>query len=475
MSKKEMNLAEGPILSRMIFYTLPLLFSGTLQLLYNAADLVVVGNKGEAGEIYIAAIGATGALTNLIIGLFLGLSVGSCVVLSQYLGARDDKNASEVVHTSMLASAIIGVVLAGIGVAFADDFLLLMQTDPEVIDLSTLYMRIYFAGLPASMIYNFGAAILRAKGDTKYPLLVLVISGAANVLLNLLMVFVFDRTVDGVAIATVASQVISAVMVVIYLCRLKDSCKLILKKLSIKKDKLLRIIRVGLPAGFQSVVFSISNVMLQSSVNVLGKAAMAGNASASSIDSFINIAQNSVYHAAIAFVGQSYGAGNMKRVKKVAFTSIVLVTVIGLVFGGVVFAFGKPLLGIYGLDDSPAKAEALQNGIMRFNITALTYFICGIMDVMTGLLRGVGCSLVPMIITATGVCGTRILWIKLLFERVDFFHNIFWLYMSYPISWMISVIAQTITLIIVYRRIEKRMNSSPPASPDIKEEEQASV
>ena len=223
MSKKEMNLAEGPILSRMIFYTLPLLFSGTLQLLYNAADLVVVGNKGEAGEIYIAAIGATGALTNLIIGLFLGLSVGSCVVLSQYLGARDDKNASEVVHTSMLASAIIGVVLAGIGVAFADDFLLLMQTDPEVIDLSTLYMRIYFAGLPASMIYNFGAAILRAKGDTKYPLLVLVISGAANVLLNLLMVFVFDRTVDGVAIATVASQVISAVMVVIYLCRLKDS------------------------------------------------------------------------------------------------------------------------------------------------------------------------------------------------------------------------------------------------------------
>ena len=473
MSKKEMNLAEGPILSRMIFYTLPLLFSGTLQLLYNAADLVIVGNKGDTGEIYIAAIGATGSLTNLIIGLFMGLSVGSCVVLSQYLGAGDDKNASEVVHTSMLSSLIIGVVLAIVGMVFADDFLLMMQTDPEVIDLSALYMRIYFAGLPASMIYNFGAAILRAKGDTKYPLIVLIISGAANVLLNLVMVYSFGRTVDGVAIATVASQIISAIMVIVYLSKLNDSCRFSLKKLSIKTDKLLTIIRVGLPAGFQSVVFSISNVMLQSSVNVLGKAAMAGNASAASIDNFIYIAQNSVYHAAIAFVGQSYGAGNMKRVKKVAFTSLILVTVIGLVFGGVVFALGKPLLGIYGLDESPEKAEALKNGMMRFYITALTYFICGIMDVMTGLLRGVGCSLVPMIITATGVCGTRILWIKLLFERVDYFHNMFWLYMSYPISWTISVIAQTIALIIVYKRIEKRMDSSSQNYPDKKE--QASV
>ena len=468
MSKKEMSLAEGPILSRMIFYTLPLLFSGTLQLLYNAADLVIVGNKGDTGEIYIAAIGATGSLTNLIIGLFMGLSVGSCVVLSQYLGAGDDKNASEVVHTSMLSSLIIGVVLAIVGMVFADDFLLMMQTDPEVIDLSALYMRIYFAGLPASMIYNFGAAILRAKGDTKYPLIVLIISGAANVLLNLVMVYAFGRTVDGVAIATVSSQIISAIMVVVYLSKLNDSCRFSLKKLSIKTDKLLRIIRVGLPAGFQSVVFSISNVMLQSSVNVLGKAAMAGNASAASIDNFIYIAQNSVYHAAIAFVGQSYGAGNMKRVKKVAFTSLILVTVIGLVFGGAVFALGKPLLGIYGLDESPEKAEALKNGMMRFYITALTYFICGIMDVMTGLLRGVGCSLVPMIITATGVCGTRILWIKLLFERVDYFHNMFWLYMSYPISWTISVIAQTIALIIVYKRIEKRMDSSSQNYPDKK-------
>ena len=468
MSKKEMNLAEGPILSRMIFYTLPLLFSGTLQLLYNAADLVIVGNKGDTGEIYIAAIGATGSLTNLIIGLFMGLSVGSCVVLSQYLGAGDDKNASEVVHTSMLSSLIIGVVLAIVGMVFADDFLLMMQTDPEVIDLSALYMRIYFAGLPASMIYNFGAAILRAKGDTKYPLIVLVISGAVNVLLNFIMVYSFGRTVDGVAIATVASQIISAIMVIVYLSKLNDSCRFSLKKLSIKTDKLLRIIRVGLPAGFQSVVFSISNVMLQSSVNVLGKAAMAGNASAASIDNFIYIAQNSVYHAAIAFVGQSYGAGNMKRVKKVAFTSLILVTVIGLVFGGAVFALGKPLLGIYGLDESPEKAEALKNGMMRFYITALTYFICGIMDVMTGLLRGVGCSLVPMIITATGVCGTRILWIKLLFEQADYFHNMFWLYMSYPISWTISVIAQTIALIIVYKRIEKRMDSSSQNYPDKK-------
>lgn len=470
MAKKEVNLAQGPILSKMILYTLPLMFSGMLQLLYNSADLVVVGNKGEIGDLYVAAIGATSSLTNLIIGLFLGLSVGACVVISQYLGSKDDKNVSEVVHTSMLTAVIIGVVLGVVGIIFSYDFLAWMKTDPDVIELSALYMRIYFAGLPASMVYNFGSAVLRAKGDTKFPLIVLVVSGFANVILNLIMVFVFDRHVDGVAIATVASQVISAAMVVIYLCRLKDSCRLELRKLCIKKDKFLRIIRVGLPAGFQSVVFSISNVMIQSSVNVLGTAAMSGNSAASSIDGFIYIAQNSVYHAAMAFTGQSYGAGNMKRVHKVCVIAVILVTVIGIVIGGIVDIFATPLLGLYGLTDSGTKAEALKNGLLRLEITALTYFLCGIMEVLTGVLRGMGYSFIPMMISALGVCGIRILWIKLLFDRYEFFHNMYWLYLSYPISWAISVIAQFVAFLIIQHIVTKKLEAKKALSENTNEE-----
>ncbi len=460
---KDINMTEGPIFSRLVLYTLPLMLSGILQLLYNAADLAVVGNFAADGETALAAVGSTGSVTNLIISLFLGLSVGSCVVLSQFLGSNDEYDASEVVHTSMLASAIIGVLMSVVGIIIARPVLELMQTPHEVIDGSTLYMTIYFAGLPASMIYNFGSAILRAKGDTQYPLTVLIISGAVNVVLNLVTVLGFHWDVAGVATATVASQVVSAVMVVIHLCRMTDCCRLELKKLKLHKDKLIRITRVGLPAGFQSVVFSISNVMLQSSVNVLGKAAMAGNTAASNIDGFIYQAQNSVYHAAMSFTGQNVGARDMKRVRRVCWSSIILVSAIGLFIGGIVFAFADPLLNLYapGVD----KALARENGFLRLQITALTYFLCGIMEVMTGMLRGMGSSFIPMIISTIGACGFRVFWILEIFP-IEYFHNMLWLYISYPLSWLLTALAMFIAYIPIYKRLKHRLSAPPPPLED---------
>ncbi len=457
---KDINMTSGSIFSRLVLYTLPLMLSGILQLLYNAADLAVVGNFAADGETALAAVGSTGSVTNLIIGLFLGLSVGACVVLSQFLGSNDERDASEVVHTSMLASAVIGVALSAVGIAIARPVLLLMQTPSEVIDGAALYMTIYFAGLPASMIYNFGSAILRAKGDTRYPLIVLIISGAVNVILNLVTVLGLHWDVAGVATATVASQVVSALMVVIHLCHLNDCCRFDFKMLRIHRDKLVRIIRVGLPAGFQSVVFSLSNVMLQSSVNALGKAAMAGNTAASNIDGFIYQAQNSVYHAALAFTGQNVGAKDMKRVKRVGFESVVLVTAIGLLVGSIVFVFADPLLNLYA--PGAEKAIARENGLLRLQITTLTYFLCGIMEVFTGVLRGMGCSVTPMIIAMIGACGFRIFWIATIFP-IDYFHNMLWLFLSYPISWSLTALAMLIALISVYIRLKRRLASPEPA------------
>ncbi len=456
---KDINMTEGPIFGRLVLYTIPLMLSGILQLLYNAADLAVVGNFAADGETALAAVGSTGAVTNLIISLFLGLSVGACVVLSQFLGSNDERDASEVVHTSMLASLAIGIVMSVVGIIIARPMLQLMQTPSEVIDGSTLYMTIYFAGLPASMIYNFGSAILRAKGDTKYPLLVLIISGAVNVALNLVTVLGLHWDVAGVATATVASQVVSAVMVVIHLCRLDDCCRLDFKRLRIHRDKLIRIVRVGLPAGFQSVVFSISNVMLQSSVNVLGKAAMAGNTAASNIDGFIYQAQNSVYHAAMAFTGQNVGARNMKRVKRVCFSSVMLVTAVGLFVGSIVFIFADPLLNLYA--PGVEKAIARENGLLRLQITTLTYFLCGIMEVMTGILRGMGSSVTPMIIAMIGACGFRIFWVVTIFP-IEYFHNMLWLYISYPISWVLTALAMFIAVLPVYRRLKRRLSAPEP-------------
>lgn len=455
----ELNMTEGPLLGKMVVYTVPLLLSGILQLLYNAADVAVVGNFAADGEKALAAVGSTGSLTNLIIGLFLGLSVGACVVTSQHLGANESRDVEEVVHTSMLSSVILGFFLMIVGIAAAEPMLSLMSTPDDVLDWSALYMRIYFLGLPASMIYNFGSAILRAKGATSYPLVVLIISGAVNVLLNLVMVMVLHLDVAGVAIATVSSQIVSAFMIVVYLCRLNDSCKLRLKRLKIHKNKLIRIIRVGLPAGLQSLIFSLSNVMLQSAVNSLGKTAMAGNTAASSLDGFIYIAQNSVYHTAVTFSGQNFGAKKLERIKRVAILSVLIVVTIGLVTGSLVSIFADPLLSIYAPGEE--KEAARLYGYERLQMTALPYIFCGIMDVLTGVLRGMGSSVLPMLVTIISVCGVRILWILTIFP-IEQFHNMSSLFFSYPASWSLSALGQSIALFAVYRRRRKKLAAPDP-------------
>ena len=457
MARKDINMTEGPILGKMIAYTLPLLLSGVLQILYNAVDVAVVGRYAANSKLALAAVGSTGSLTSLIVGLFMGLSVGSCVVLSQCLGAKDDKGASEVVHTSIFTSFFIGLFLSAVGIIFARTFLGWMNTPDNVIGFSSLYMRIYFAGLPMQMLYNFGSAILRAKGDTRFPLMVLVISGLANVILNLILVIVFHLDVAGVAIATVASQTISAVMVLIHLCRLDDSCKLYFSKLRIHKYKFIRILNVGLPAGIQSVVFAISNVMLQASVNSLGDIAMAGNTAGNNVDGFIYTAQNSVYHAALAFAGQNFGAHKFDRIKKTAICASSLVVGIGIVLGTIALTFSGPLLSIYapGADNAIVREQ----GLLRLKIVASTYFLCGLMEVLTGLMRGLGNSTVPMIISMLGACGIRLLWIFFIFP-IERFHNLFWLFMSYPISWGLTILAQFIAYRIIFKKVKAMMEAT---------------
>jgi len=455
-------MTEGPILGKMIAYTLPLLLSGILQILYNAVDVAVVGRYAANSQLALAAVGSTGSLTNLIVGLFMGLSVGSCVVISQCLGAKDDKSTSEVVHTSIFASFFIGLFLMVVGVLGAKTFLGWMNTPDNVIGFSSLYMRIYFVGLPMQMLYNFGSAVLRAKGDTRFPLIVLIISGLANVVMNLVLVIGFHLDVAGVAIATVTSQTISAIMVIIHLCRLDDACKLYFKKLRIHKYKLIRILQVGIPAGIQSVIFAISNVMLQASVNSLGDIAMAGNTAGSNVDSFIYTAQNSVYHAALAFAGQNLGAHRLDRIKKTAICSSALVVGIGVALSAVALIFADPLLSIYapGVDNEIVRDQ----GLLRLQITASTYFLCGLMEVLTGLMRGMGNSTVPMIISMIGACGIRLLWIFIIFP-IPQFNNLFWLFMSYPISWGLTVIAQFIAYKIIFKQVERRLADPPLLDP----------
>ncbi len=457
---RDVNMTEGPVLSRMFVYTLPLMMSGILQLLYNAADVAVVGRYAADKQTSLAAVGSTGSLTNLIIGLFMGLSVGCCVVVSRYLGSGEKKNASETVHTSILTGLILGVILAFVGILFSKPLLRLMKSPDSVIDLASLYMKIYFIGLPVSMLYNFGSSVLRAKGDTFFPLIVLVVSGSVNVSMNLILVKGFHLDVAGVAAATVCSQAVSAAMVLIHLSRLPgdDPCKLYFRRIGIWRDKLFKIIAVGIPAGAQGVLFSVSNVILQTAVNSLGDVAMAGNTAASNIDGFIYIACNSVYHSAVSFTGQNYGAHNFGRIKKVAWSSVFIVTAVGLAMGSVAFFFAKPLLSIYA--PGAESAAVREYGLLRLRITALTYFMCGLMEVATGLLRGLNRSILPMSISFFGSCVLRVCWVYFLFYPYEYFNNMFWLWMTYPISWFITAGAEFLVFFIVFRKITVRNRES---------------
>ncbi|MBQ8160504.1 MAG: MATE family efflux transporter [Clostridia bacterium] len=423
----EMDMTTGALLPKILAFSGPLMLTGILQLLYNAADIVVVGQF--AGSASLAAVGSTGSLINLIVNLFMGLSVGASVVVARSYGAGEIRKAQDAVHTSITIALVAGVVVGIFGFVTARPLLRLMDSPEDVIDLATIYIRIYFLGMPANMLYNFGAAILRAVGDTRRPLYYLTISGAVNVLLNLLLVIVFHMDVAGVAIATVASQVISMVLVIICLMRSEGMIHLNLKKLHIEKGTLGQIARVGLPAGLQGTLFSLSNVLIQSSVNSFQSTAMAGNAAASNLEGFVYTAMNSIHQADLTFASQNWGAAKYDRVRKVMWNCLGTVATIGLALGLIFLAFGKQLLSIYNTDP-----EVIRYGLLRMGIILPTYFLCGMMDVMVGQMRGLGYSVMPMIVSLCGACLFRIAYIMTIFQ-VPEYHTLQVLYISYPISW----------------------------------------
>ena len=441
--KSELDLTDVPLLPGIFKYTLPLILSGILQLMFNAADLVVVGHF--SGEMALAAVGATGSLINLIINLFLGLSVGAASGTARYYGARNKEGVHRMVHTSILISLIGGFAVLLIGLGLSKTFLVWMGTPDTVLTSAALYMKIYFIGAPAMMIYNFGSSILGAIGDTARPLMYLTISGVINVLLNLVLAGVFSIGVIGVAIATTVAQTISAIMIVRHLCKSKGMFQLQLSKLHIYKNELKTILKIGLPAGIQGSVFAISNVVVQSSINTFGDLAMSGSAAANNIESFVYVAMNAFHSTALAFTAQNLGAGNYRKLKKIFFACVGIVAAMGILFGSAMYVFAEGLLHIY-IHDS---AIAIDYGIRRLQAVSLPYFLCGVMHVMSGVLRGMGSSFIPMLICLIGACGTRIIWVNTVFA-LEGNHSFEVLFQSYPLSWILTVSAQLLFYLYVY-------------------------
>ncbi len=446
-----LNMTEGPLLGKIIRFSVPLMLSGMLQLLYNAADVIVVGRF--AGSAALAAVGSTGALVNLLINLFMGVSVGCNVLVARYYGAGDQKSVSETVHCAVGASVIIGVLAGIVGLVFSTPLLRLMGSPEDVLPLASLYLRIYFCGMPFNIAYNFGAAVLRAVGDTKRPLYILSLSGVVNVVLNLILVIVFHMGVAGVAIATVASQVISAILVIRALTLREDCCHLNTKEIHIYKDKLIGMIKVGLPAGIQGSLFSLSNVIIQSSVNSFGSVVVAGNSAAANIEGFAYTAMNAVYQACITFVSQNLGAQKPKRILKVMGICLVVVSVVGLTLGNLMYLFGEPLLSIYCSDSEGLQAEMIRVGLTRMSFLAVPYFLCGLMEIGCGGMRGLGWSWVPTTVSLLGACGIRILWIFTVFRQIGTLSS---LYVSYPISWGVTFLAHMLCFFFVFRGVKKQ-------------------
>ena len=452
-ARYEIDMTHGPILKKLLLFTVPLILSSILQLLFNAADVVVVGRFAQQGDLCLAAVGSTGSLTSLIVNMFVGLSVGTNVVAARAWGSGDHKAMEDSVHTSMLVSVVSGVILAVVGVIGARVFLEWMNTPKEVIDLSSLYLRIYFAGMPANMIYNFGSAILRSVGDTRRPLIYLIIAGALNVILNLFFVIVLHMDVEGVALATIISQAVSAALVVICLMRSEGGLRLTLKKLRIAGNMLKEIARIGLPAGFQGVLFSISNVMIQSSINAFGATVMAGSSAAGNLEGFVYVGMNAFHQAAVSFSSQNLGAGEYKRIWRIAVVCQVCVTVVGLLMGVGVWFFGSELLRIY-----TTSQEVVNAGLVRLSYVCLPYALCGMMDVMTGSLRGIGYSVMPMLVSILGICVFRVAWIATVC-KLPACSDIDFVYLSYPISWIITLIAHTICFVWAMRRVKLKLNA----------------
>lgn len=452
-----MDMCNGPLLGKILLFSLPLMLSSVLQLLFNAADIIIVGKF--SGHEALAAVGSTGSIINLITTLFLGLSVGANVLVARYFSSGQTKEASDTVHTSILLSLIGGVVLAAVGVIWARDFLEMMDSPDTIIGLATVYMRIYFAGMPATLVYNYGSAILRAVGDTRRPLYYLFASGILNVILNIVFVVCFNMDVDGVALATVISQCLSALLVVRCLMMEKSCIRLMLSHLHIDREKLFLLLKIGLPAGFQGIVFSLSNVVIQTSVNKFNDITVAGNSAASSLEGFVYVSMNAFYQAALTFTGQNYGAGKIKRVNRILGLNLACVTAVGLILGFAATYFGPQLLSLYIEADDPNFAAVVSAGMERLKVIMPTYFLCGIMEVCVGMMRGLGYSVTPMIISLVGACGLRLLWVATVFS-MEQYHTLFVLYLSYPVSWAITFAAHLVCYIIIKRKVTRLYNNA---------------
>ena len=448
-------MVNGSIMDKMISFALPLMLSGILQLLFNAVDIIVVGRF--SGSQSLAAVGSTSSLINMLTNLFIGISLGANVLAARFYDAGKHKEMSETVHTAIATAFVSGVIMIFVGILLSRPALELMDTPSDVIELSTLYIRIYFLGMPFFMLYNYGAAILRAVGDTKRPLIFLVISGVVNACLNMLLVIVFHLDVAGVAIATVISQVISCVLVIGCLYKTDAVYRLRFKKLRINKKYLVQIFRIGIPAGLQSTLISFSNVLLQSSVNSFGSIAMAGYTAANNILSFLYMAANAVTQACMSFTSQNFGARKPKRMDRVIIDGMILQFVICLILGTLAYVFGSQISSIY-TDNS----DVIKSSVEILALTTIPYFLCGIMDAWPGIIRGMGRSTVPMILCIIGTVGVRILWIFFFFPH---HRTLRYLFISYPVSWIATIIMQLAYFFIIRKEIHRELNAPEKYSP----------
>ncbi len=447
-----MNMTEGPVLGKMIRFTLPVMASGVLQLLFNAADVAVVGRF--AGEASMAAVGSCGALINLIVNLFIGLSVGAGVIAAQDLGAKRYDDVTKLISTSVTASLVGGVAVMIFGILLAEPLLLLMDTPEDVLVEAVPYMRAYFCGMPGCLVYNYLAAVLRSGGDTKRPLYFLTAAGVVNVVLNLVMVLGLGLGAVGVGIATAASQYVAAGLTVVYMLRSKGYCRI--TGFAVSRAKLVRMITIGLPAGLQGCMFSLSNVIIQSAVNAYPTVTIAGNTAAGNLEGFAYTAMNAVYQAALTFIGQNVGAGKYERIKKIAFQCVGMVLVIGLLVGGILVLFGDKLLLLYTSGEN--RDLIVQAGMNRLNVIAITYVLCGLMEVGCGILRGMGKAIQPMVVSLLGSCLFRIVWVMAVCPL--FPGQIMSLYVSYPISWIVTGGVHYLFCFYFYRKLMKRRRAA---------------
>ena len=444
-NKYEIDMCNGTIMDKLISFALPLMISGMLQLMFNAVDIIVVGRF--TGSQALAAVGSTTALICTFTNLFIGVSLGANVLAARFYASGKTKEMSETVHTAILLALISGIAMSVIGILCARESLVLIATPDDIIGQAALYLRIYFLGMPFFMLYNYGAAILRAVGDTKRPLMYLIAAGTANAVLDLILVIIFKMGVAGVAIGTITSQLISCVLVIRCLCKTDAIYKLYISKLRIKKYYLIQILKVGLPAGIQSTVINFSNVLLQSSVNSFGEIAMAGYTAANNILGFLYVSVNSVTQACMSFTSQNYGVRKFKRMDKVLADCAILSIIVSVVIGGGSYLLGHQILGIY-----TKQEDVIQCGMEILSISTIPYFLCGLMDMIPGSMRGVGYSAVPMILSIIGTVGTRLVWIYGVFPE---HRSLYVLFMSYPVSWGLTIVMQAICLVFVRRKIRK--------------------